>query len=702
MHESVLVVDPGHATTKAVLIRDGRPTPVTEPGTGLRAWPTAAHDRAGDIRLGTAARTTGRAYPAEYFGDGDLQARGWILAGVLRAATRHGTAPERLVVVVDAEPDAPWLTFLERMAVHLGFDDPDFVPRAAAAAYTSSGPDDPGVVLAFDLGERGLHAGLVRISAGGYESLGHTVAEDCGGRAAQAALAACVRELGGADLARALATDHLDEDAAACVAMDFADAVRRLRHALSMAPVAADRPLATGPVVEVRREAFEELLAPLVERAIAATSDLLGRTATAVDRVVFTGGMTSIPYVARTVAAAIGLPGNSVEMGEGGVVSGAARLVQAVPPRTAAPAPPNGQVPLRWDVPGARLVRWLVEPGATFEARAELAVVRTEDGGLRRLRAPDRPGYLVHRHAGPGAVLAGGSWAATVGVLEETGFRSNAAPRGPVWSIAFSPDGRRIAAGVEDAVCLLDGDGRALSRLAIRGAARAVAFVAGGTQVWAGSNGPVERWDIGSDRRLRAVPAGDAVLDLAVGPDERLLAVATAGWNTELYSPSDPAPRWSRRNTGSAVAFSPDGTVLAMIAQGVELIDLKNGQPSGRRFARDVATGGGHRLVYSRGGDRLAVSNRAGTVQCCYPRTSTTAWTATEPGGVAGLAFTPRGDRLVVAGARIAVFETLRGQLLADLPLGAPVHAMALAPDGVTLALGTDDGVRLMRLEDPR
>ncbi|WP_433202786.1 Hsp70 family protein [Dactylosporangium sp. CS-047395] len=698
--ETVLVVDPGHATTKAILIHDGRLVPVTEPGTGLRAWPTAAHQHAGDTRLGTAARTFGRAYPGEYLGGGHQRARGWMLAAVLRAVKRHGTTPERLVVVVDAEPDERWPAFLQRMAEHLGFADAEFVPRTAAAAYTDRGPDTPGVVLSFDLGERGLHAGLVRVSADGYESLGHTVAEDCGGRAAQAALAAHVRELGGTALERALATDHLDADAAACVAMDFAAAVRRLRHALSMAPVAADRPLATGPVVEVRREAFEALLAPLVKRAIAATSDLLERAGPTVDRVVFTGGMTSIPYVIRTVGAAIGLPGRSVEMGEGGVVTGAARLVQAMPPMTAAPAPADGQVPVRWDAAGARLVRWLVEPGETFEARAELAVVRTEDGGLRRLRAPDRPGHLVRRHAEPGTVLAGGAWAATVGVLEATSVSVRAAPRGPVRSIAFSADGRRIAAGVEGAVCLLDGDGRPLSQLTVRGTARAVAFAAGGKQVWAGTDGPLERWEIDSGRRLWSVAVQDSVLDLAVSPDERYFAVATAGWNSILYAGPSQPPRWSRKNSGSAVAFSPDGTVLAMIAQGVELIDLKNGQPSGRRFARAVATGGGHRLVFSRGGDRLAVANRAGTVQCCYPRTATTAWTATEPGGVTGLAFTPRGDRLVVAGARIAVFETLHGKLVADHPLGAPVHAMALAPDGVTLALGTDDGVRLMRLED--
>ncbi|MHA6784238.1 serine/threonine-protein kinase [Pseudonocardia saturnea] len=73
------------------------------------------------------------------------------------------------------------------------------------------------------------------------------------------------------------------------------------------------------------------------------------------------------------------------------------------------PAPVDGEQPLRWDVPGgsAQVVEWLVAPGQSYPAKAELVALRLPDGAPWRL-ADDRAGALTAAHAAPGAVISSG------------------------------------------------------------------------------------------------------------------------------------------------------------------------------------------------------------------------------------------------------------------------------------------------------
>ncbi|WP_433043226.1 hypothetical protein [Dactylosporangium sp. CS-033363] len=678
MSEPVLIADVGAATTKAVVVHSGQVAPVVEPVTGSPIWPTALH---AGMCVGTLALRRRRADPRGHTGwdetGGNAVLVQHMLAALREAAGANHGEIARLVLLADHVAPGVMLEAAERA----GFAEVELLQRAAALAAEPSKPGAADLVL--DFGARALVVTLVRAGVDGPMPFPPDVEPGAGGWAITAALAELVRA------GDALATD-----------IDLADTVQRMQQTLSVADRAVDTVVALGPVLEIGREQLPAALGPIADRAVGTVRALLREWAGDVDRVVLTGGASRSPYLRQVLAE--GLPGlHVVRTGEPELdaVRGAAKLVRDAPQRRAAPSPENGHTPLRWDAAGARLLRWLVEPGGSFAARAELAVVRTADGALLRLRAPDRAGVLAARHAGAGDLLTDGGWVATVRPSSRAvGFTIlHDIPCGTAEAVAFSPAGL-LAVGMPGAVAVMEIDGTGGWTREDCGEMYAVAF-AGEQRLWAGGDDPeILGYDVGTGRSGPGPFAEDSVLDLAADPDGRWLAVATAGATT-LYRVGDMRSAWSRTDTGGAVACSPDGAWIATPhGTGLVLVDFEHGLTQRTPIATGLVAEADKRLAFSRDGERLAACDTAGNVVCCRPRGYPQVWAVTEPGVVWGLAFTPGGDRLVVGGARIAVLDAADGSVLAQYEPPRQVTALALAPDGVTLALGTEFGVTVMRM----
>jgi WD40 repeat protein len=321
-------------------------------------------------------------------------------------------------------------------------------------------------------------------------------------------------------------------------------------------------------------------------------------------------------------------------------------------------------------------------------------------------------------------------------------------------AVAFSPDGRLLAAGYQGQVTIWNvatGQPVGTPIDARPGAVISLAFgPGGGTLALSNDEGFVQRWSVASHRRLNNLktPEIDAN-QVLFSPDGRDMAVASDTgavylWNLAKGRPAgtltgDPQPV-------KAIAFSPDGRTLATgDAQGViRLWNLRTRQPIGIPFLGHSGSISG--LAFSKKGSRLVSASADGTVRVWdFTRrqplgdplatgqgnvesvafspdgktlatggfnTTTRLWnvasgqaTATlgtplkpnltlSPGPVRGLAFSPGGGLLAAAGGTLQLWDTRTGKLAGTLDSGdSPPSAVAISPDGKLLAVtGTDGG----------
>ena len=287
-------------------------------------------------------------------------------------------------------------------------------------------------------------------------------------------------------------------------------------------------------------------------------------------------------------------------------------------------------------------------------------------------------------------------------------------------AVAASPDGRLIASGgVDTTVRLWDlKSGLEVRALLGHGAAvQAVAFSRDGRLLaTAGTDRLVKIWDVATGRELHsleghtstvsslAFDAGGRILvsgamddtlriwDVASGRELRRVAVEAAGsdWRGSLL-----------------MALSRDGRVIAGGGLMTQLWDVASGRllrtlrPQGPAGARpDWA------IAFSPDGSRLAVSGR--TLQVLDTATGATVWEASvaDVGTMQTLVFTPDGRSLVGSGNAVMVWDAATGQSARMVAkLGYPAK-VALSADGQRVIVGggsaREFSVRVLDLHDGR
>ena len=288
----------------------------------------------------------------------------------------------------------------------------------------------------------------------------------------------------------------------------------------------------------------------------------------------------------------------------------------------------------------------------------------------------------------------------------------------PVAAVAFSPDGTLVAAGSADGnVQLWDtATEQEAGTALVAGAAEvdALAFSPDGKLLaTGGQDGAVRLWDVATGSQVGTTMAtGDAVSALTFGTGGTTLASAESDGATELWNVTTQTQTGAaltvQGSAGvSALAFSPAADALAT-GNGNGSIQLWNPagfhQPSAPLALGSVgvaAAAAGHTpAAFSAGGGLLATSNGHGTVRV---------WnvTARRPVGlpmgsyhiVTGLALSPDGKTLAVAGSGVQLWQTATGQRIGTTlpPAGnGRYRAVAFSPDGTMLAtLGADGTARI-------
>ncbi|WP_405661301.1 WD40 repeat domain-containing serine/threonine protein kinase [Streptomyces sp. RK9] len=225
--------------------------------------------------------------------------------------------------------------------------------------------------------------------------------------------------------------------------------------------------------------------------------------------------------------------------------------------------------------------------------------------------------------------------------------------------IAFSPDGRTLATACGHYVRLWDGQNFE-ERLAVKhpGWSRVASSVAfspdGRTLASGGSNGAIRLWDAhtGAEGQGLRWPGG-WVTRVAFSPDG--LGVAGGGHNrtTRLWDIATGETRWEvpGRTADTALAFSPDGAVLATAPLGDLLVHLRDPATGEDRRTVDAHAQGATALAFGPDGRILATAGRDGTICLWDPATGDQRIALTgHAGEVLCLAFSPDGRTLASGG----------------------------------------------------
>jgi Tol biopolymer transport system component len=277
---------------------------------------------------------------------------------------------------------------------------------------------------------------------------------------------------------------------------------------------------------------------------------------------------------------------------------------------------------------------------------------------------------------------------------------------GPVWSVAFAPDGATLAMGIDDGSIKIWDPATGSIKATLKahnGSVWSVAFSPDGSLLASASDdGTAKLWDAATWKEKRSFDHEFGVRAVAFTPDGKTLVTGTRKGKVRLWDVAtgkEPRTTEGHQFPVISVAVSPDGKTIAS-GSGDKTVRLWDAATGTARVTLEGHTGSVYSVAFSPDSRTVASGGWSGTV--CLWDAGTGTKLATLRGheqDVWAVAFSPDGKTLASAGEdhTIKLWDVASGKERRTLKgHTGTVYAVRFSPDGTLFASGGRDGtVRL-------